>query len=53
MTFWLYSFVCLLSIIYIGVFVPETKDRNLEDVAAVISNDLPGEWYVDKLYALL
>ncbi len=32
--FWLYSGVCILSIIFVLVFVPETKGKTLEEIEA-------------------
>lgn len=34
-TFWLFSFMCVLNLVFTAVFVPETKGKSLEQIEAI------------------
>ena len=48
--FWSFSLICALSIIFVTVFIPETKGKSLEDIEHYFSrNIVPEPFSQDKL----
>jgi MFS transporter, SP family, galactose:H+ symporter len=40
-TFWIYSFISMLALIFVLKKVPETKNKSLEDIQKIINKDNP------------